>query len=417
MRSILLLAMAAPFAIAQTPQNYDEAKVPAYTLPDPLRMSNGQRVTDAKTWETRRRPEIVALFESEMHGRAPAAPKDLNFELAGVEKGALGGRAVRKQITLEMGRPVTMLLYVPAGAQGPVPVVLGLNFGGNHTVTSDAGIALPEVWAADRQTRKYAKRRAEESSRGSDAARWQVEKILAHGFAFATMYYQEIEPDFDGGMQYGIRPKYFKPGQSAPAADEWGAIAAWAWGLSRGLDYLEKDPAVDAKRVAVMGHSRLGKTALWAGASDPRFALVISNDSGEGGAAISRRKFGETVENLNTHFPHWFCANYRKYSDREEAMPFDSNLLLSLMAPRPLYVASAEEDRGADPKGEFLAAAATEPVYRLFGKRSIGTEAMPAIHEPVGDTVRYHIRAGKHSVTEYDWDRYLEFIDRQFKAR
>jgi hypothetical protein len=243
-----------------------------------------------------------------------------------------------------------------------------------------------------------------------------VEAILARGFGLAAMYYGDIEPDIPGATKSGIRGTYLHPGQEAPAEGEWGAIAAWAWGLSRVVDYLETDKSVDAGRLAIVGHSRLGKTALWAGAMDTRFGIVISNNSGEGGAAISRRVFGETVADLNTRFPHWFCGNYRKYSGREADMPFDAHMLLALAAPRPLYVASAEEDRWADPRGEFLAAVAASEVYELLGRKGVGTMAMPPVNQPVGDTVRYHVRTGKHDITAYDWQQYLDFAERHFRA-
>jgi len=405
------------------PTTTDEAKVPAYTLPDPLVLANGQRVTDAAAWRKQRRPEILALFEKYVYGRSPGRPPRLIFEPVSIDKQALGGRAVRKQVTIffsgdKTGSKMDLLLYLPTRVRRPVPVFLGLNFAGNHSVHSDPGINLPEVWVRDRNAPGgMAKVRAEEKTRASQADRWQVEKVLAAGFGLATAYYFDIDPDFDDGFQNGIQPLFYKPGQSRPAADEWGAIGAWAWGLSRAMDYLEKDRDVDARRVALTGHSRLGKAALWAAAQDPRFALVISNESGEGGAALSRRMFGENVKNLNTSFPHWFCANYREFNDRVNELPVDQHMLLALIAPRPLYVASAAEDLWSDPKGEFLAAYNAGPVYHLLGKKGIESDQMPDVHQPVGETVRYHIRAGKHDVTAYDWEQYLAFARKQFNMR
>src|SRR5450759_1039221 len=309
-----------------------------------------ERMRDAKSWSSRRRPEILALYETEVFGKSPAKAAKLNYEVKGVEKGALGGKADRKVVTVYFGETrggpkMDLLIYLPAGAKKAVPVFLGLSFSGIHAVANDAKVPLGTQWV------RGVKEPAPESSRGSAAERWQVEKILAAGYGLATVDYNDIEPDFVGGLKYGIRPLFFKPGQSEPAADEWGAIAAWGWAASRAMDYLEKDKEVDGTRVALFGHSRLGKTALWAGAQDTRFSMVIANESGEGGAAISRRNYGERTQDLNTRFPHWFDGNFKKYSAREDEMPFDSHMLLSLIAPRGLYVASAEEDRWSDPRG------------------------------------------------------------------
>ena len=415
---LLCIAMAAQ-AQGHPGANFDEAKVPAYTLPDPLVLASGRPVRDAKRWSNGRRPEILDMYRREMFGRSAPSPAKLNYEVTSEDREALGGKAVRKQITIypteKNGGPrMNVLLYLPAGRKA-APVFVGLGFSGNQTVTTDPGIPLADEWVMDRETKKYGKQKATEESRGRAAQQWQVDQILAHGYGLATVYAGDIEPDFNGGLPYGIRPLFYRSGQTAPAADDWGALGAWAWGLSRVMDYLEKDRDVDAKRVGVFGHSRMGKTALWAGAQDPRFSLVISNESGEGGAAIARRDYGERTKDLNERFPYWFCANYSKYNDREDTLPFDSHMLLALIAPRPLYVASAEGDQWSDPKGEFLGALNASPVYELFGKHGIAAQPMPGLRTPVGDAVRYHIRDGKHDVTAYDWEQYLKFADAQWR--
>jgi hypothetical protein len=413
LRSLLLFTM---LGYSQQPgANYDEAKVPKYTLPDPLVLQSGAPVRDAGTWFHKRRPEILEIFRSQVYGRSPGRDAGTTFEVASIHEQALGGKATRKEVLVRFskekdGPVMNLLLYLPAAAKGPVPVFLGWNFTGNHTVSRDPGIRLGEVW------NKQQKQAASEDSRGSAASRWPVDLILERGYGVATAYYYDMEPDFDGGIRFGVRRLFFRPGQPAPADDDWGAIGAWAWALSRAMDYLETDRSVDPKRVIVHGHSRLGKTALWAGAQDERFAAVISNDSGEGGAALSRRRFGETIADLNRSFPHWFCANYRKYSGREDDLPVDQHMLLALIAPRPLYVASAEEDLWADPKGEFLSAVAAGPVYRLLGKQDLGTDRMPAAGQPIHNTMAYHVRPGKHDITAYDWEQYLNFADKQLKG-
>ena len=417
MRTAAIILLLGGVALAQAPPaNYDEAKVPAYTLPPLLVLNDGTPVRRAADW-ARRRAEILALLESQMFGRAPGRPEALTFAVESLEKTALGGKAIRKQVSISArGLSMRLLLYLPANATSPVPVFVGLGFNPSQSVSADPGIALAGSWVLNKDTKAIELQTAPESSRGSAASRWQVEAILARGFGLATMYYGDIEPDIPGAMKLGIRGTYLNPAQEAPAEDGWGAIAAWAWGLSRAADYLQTDKDVDARRMAVVGHSRLGKAALWAGAMDTRFGLVISNDSGEGGAAISRRLFGETVADLNNRFPHWFCGNYKQYSGRENDMPFDAHMLLALAAPRPLYVASAEDDQWADPKGEFLAAAAASEVYGLLGRTGVGTATMPPVNQPVGDAVRYHVRTGKHDITAYDWQQYLDFAERHFRA-
>jgi pimeloyl-ACP methyl ester carboxylesterase len=409
------------------PANYDEAKVPKFELPDPLKTNDGRKVDSTKLWNDVRRPELLALFEEHMFGKAPlplepidnSGLTELTFSLhGGPTTASYNGNGTRYQVRMSLHKRgddlksddprINVLIYKPNNVKGKIPAFIGLNFQGNHTVDADPGIWLGKVWK-DKQLVP-----ATEQERGSQASRWQVEKILDRGYAVITAYYGDIEPDFDGGSKFGIRRLIDQKGEP----NEANAIATWAWGLELIRDWMVRfsDLNLDPDKIIVIGHSRLGKTALWAGATNPKFAMVISNDSGCGGAALSRREFGETVHRINTNFPHWFCGNFKKYNLDVNALPFDQHELVALIAPRPVYIASAVEDRWADPKGEFLSGLYADPVYQLFGTDGIaGVTEMPELDKSVGGTIGYHIRTGKHDVTEFDWEQYLNFADKHFR--
>src|SRR5664279_3354470 len=391
------------------PVNYDEARVGAYTLPDPLLLSNGKPVRDAKTWNEQRRAEIVRLFEENQYGRSPGRPAAMSFDVFDTGTPALDGKAIRRQVTIyfsadKAGPKMDLLVYVPANAAGPVPLLLNLGFSANSSTVDDPGVKAGEVWGRDKKKVP--------AGQGMNFGRVNVARLLDAGFGFATVYYGDIDPDFLGGVPNGVRALYLKSGQTEPAPDEWGSIAAWAWGLSRAMDYLETDKGVDATRVAIMGVSRLGKTVMWAGARDPRIALVIASCSGEGGAALSRRNYGETIAHLTeaSRYPYQFAGNYAKFANQVDRLPVDGHMLVALIAPRPVLLQTGDKDGWSDPKGEFLAAVAAGPVYRLLGKQGLDTDQMPPAGSPILHTIGYVMHNGGHGTIPSDWDQFLSLI-------
>ena len=410
---VATIALAKPFEA-----NYDESKVPDYTLPDALVASDGSEVKDVKTWISKRRLEILSMFEEHVYGRVPDNAGDVTFEVFESSDDAVDGLATRKQVRVYLlgdkaGPFMDVLIYLPKKVN-PAPLFLGINFYGNQTLIDDPAIRISKSWTRDNEDFGIIDNLATEASRGVRAERWPVKFIIENGYGLAAVYYGDIDPDDRGRFDNGIHPYFYEDGQTHPAANEWGSIAAWAWGLSCAMDYFETDADIAHDKVAVMGHSRLGKTSLWAGATDERFAIAISNDSGCGGAALSRRRFGETVGRINEQFPHWFCDNFNNFNDNEAALPVDQHELIALMAPRPVYVASAEEDRWADPRGEFLSAKLANPVYELFGLVGLPADEMPNVDEPVSGTIGYHMRTGKHGVLQFDWQQYINFANKHF---
>ena len=373
-----LLAGSEVYQLAEPPAAiWDEVKVPPYVEP-----SLG--LTTSTAWEKDGRAAVYALFEKNVYGRMPRVAIPVTYTVEKVDSGALDGLAIKKEITLhflpgDTGARVRLLLYLPVRVRR-------------------AGVFVGYSFTANGET--------------EHSTQWPLKEIVGRGYAVAVAWYWDIEPDRADGWQTGIRSKLAGLLHIEPY--EWSAMGAWAWGLERIADYLQTEPRIDVGKMAVIGHSRLGKAAVWAGASDRRFAMVVSNESGEGGAALGKRDYGETIAIINNKFPWWFAPAYKQWGYHTAEMPFDQFMLLELIAPRPLYVASAVGDQWSDPRGEFLSAKLAGEVYGLYGKRGVGVDSMPGLEHPVGDVVGYHIRSGKHDQTLYDWERYMDFADRRF---
>jgi len=361
------------------PGLYDESKVPQYSLPDPLVMLNGEKVTDTKTWKEKRRPEILKLFETHVYGRTMVGrPKEMTWEVISTNSNAMNSRAIAKSVTIYFtgkkdGPKMDLNIILPANTGKPVPIFLMPGRGRYQPV------------------------------------------LLNRGYGLVSFNPWDVEPDSrEGSYEQSIRKVFAEPGQTEAGPDEWDAIGAWAWAMSRAMDYIVTDPDIDGGKVCIMGFSRYGKVAMWAGAQDERFAIVFSGESGCGGAVIVRRGYGETVKSINNYAPHWFNRNFKDYGDRVNDLPVDWHMLVALMAPRPVYIATAEQDYWGDPRGSFLAAKYAEPVYELFGKGGLGVDEMPPVETAVGDTIGYHNRKGGHGINSYDWQQFLAFADRHF---
>lgn len=403
---VLLLVVCVSAYAQKRETNYDESQVPRFLLPPLLINEDGKKVTTPEEWERDCRPEILSLFAEQMYGVIPQYPAvETSYEVLDVRKDALGGVATRKQVKLVftkgfIKREMQLLIYLPNQVKEKAPLFFSYNFQGNQTIHTDPEI-LPSV--------------SSEKERANQLSRWPVEKILSAGYGVATAWYFDVFPDKEDGHRASVLRLFGYATEEDVRENSWQAIGAWAWGSSRVMDYFETDEQIDSGKVILMGHSRQGKAALWGGALDERFAVVISNNSGCGGAALSKRRYGETIGTIVNAFPHWFCKNFSQYAFNEELLTFDQHELLALIAPRPLYVASAEEDQWADPRGEFLAARYAGEVYELYGYEGVGIEEMPPLNQPVMNRVGYHIRTGKHDVTDYDWEQFILFADKWLK--
>jgi len=398
--------------VAGIPVNYSEDSVGTYTLPDLFTARDGSKISTRDQWINKRRPEIVALFEKYQYGKTPGRPEELRFELN--EKGsvALEGKAVRRQVTIyftrEAEHKMDLLIYLPVNAVKPVPLLLYISFTANCNMIDDPAVPETDVWTRD------GKKVGARSLKFPSSLNFT--QFIEAGFGVATVYYGDIEPDFKEGIQYGIRSVYLDKGKTQTRDDEWGAISAWSWGLSRAMDYFETDKEVDAAKIALFGVSRLGKTVLWTGARDSRFAMVIASCSGEGGAAIYRRNYGETIAHMShpTRYGYQFAPNYHTYADSVDRYPVDAHMLVALMAPRPLLLETGDTDYWSDPRGEFLAALAATPVYHLFGKKGMESDIMPKAGEPVLNPLGYSMHSGGHGTVPSDWGITIEFMKKYF---
>jgi hypothetical protein len=397
--------------------NYSEEKVRPYTLPDPLVMTSGERVTAADQWFKARRPEILQFYQTEIYGRIPANAPGVTWGVTETDGEARDGAAIMKRVVGRMGDSpdgprMNLVMFLPAKASGPVPMLLSISFG-----FGAGGRGQAAGKAAAPEKGEGAGKPAPAPGRGPggfDA----IGAVLSRGWGYTTLNYTDIQPDRADRWNEGVIGLTLKPGQARPAPDEWGTISAWAWGISRAIDYLETDPSIDARRVAITGASRLGKTVLWAGAQDERVAAVFSVVSGEMGAALIRRDWGETLDDMAQNFPWQFAGNLQKWAGRWDELPVDQHMLIALCAPRPVYVNGGLTDQWSDPKGEFLALVAAGPVYRLLGGKDLGVTEPPPLDAPVTDgDLAFHYHSGGHMAVPADWKAFLDFAERHFRTR
>jgi len=395
----------------------DVSQLPAVReFPDPLRMFDGRPVTSPQQWHNERRPELKALFQHYMYGYMPAAPERIEATVERVERGYFGGKATKKEVVIRFGPagtpPIQLLLVVPNRRPSSAPVFVGMNFCGNHTLADDPTVALPQAWMRP-NCPGCVDNRATEAGRGAQKDVWDLERTIDRGYAVATFYCGDIDPD-KPDVTDGVHPHYLQPGQQQPGTHDWGTIAAWAWGIHRAVDYLVTDADLDRERIAVVGHSRLGKTALLAAAFDERIALAISHQAGCGGTAPSRGTVGESVERINTSFPHWFNDEFPKFNHQVERLPFDQHALVALVAPRPVLFTNAVEDTWANPDGQFEVLKAADRVYRFLNAGGLEAETAPPTGKLIDSKLGYYIRPGKHSMTPADWDVFLDYADKWF---
>ncbi len=408
---IAMTALATPVrAAAPLPE---AAQLPIQTeWPNPLATFQGAAVTTKKLWVKERRPELKGLFQHYMYGTMPP-PVKISATLTREDKAFFGGKATLKEVTIALGPPaaprIHLLLVVPNHRRKAAPVFLGLSFCGNHALVTDTNVALPTGWMP-KSCAGCADNHATDAGRGTQVDVWALEQSIDRGYAVATFYNGDVEPDQPDAPE-GIRRFYQNAGQSY----DWGAIAAWAWGLSCAVDYLITEKSVDPKRIAVVGHSRNGKAAMLAAAFDERIALAIPLQAGCGGTSPSRGKIGESVKRINTSFPHWFNAEFKKFNEQPERLPFDQHCLVALMAPRPVLLANATEDTWANPEGQFEVLQAAEPVYRLLKAGKLDAKKLPPTGQLVESQLGFYIRPGKHSMTTGDWKVFLDFADRHLR--
>ncbi len=413
---ILAWGVAVGWGAEARPKITEEKEVPPYRLPDPLTCWDGTLVKDKRTWREKRRPELLKRFEEEVYGRTLLGrPAGMRFVVREEKKGVSGGLGTRWRVGVlfegrEDGRKMELLMILPSRGKVPVPVFLGLNFDGNYTTTVDPDLPVPEHFAMGLFANKLTDNKPEKGSRGIHQHQWPYSYLLEKGYGVVTAAYGEIEPDAADRWKEGVRGMGPEPG-----VGDWGCLGAWAWGLSRAMDYLQTHPRVDARRVAVMGFSRLGKAAVWAAAQDERFALVISQQSGAGGVALSRRIFGEDVDHLANKLGHWFTPGFAKFAGKESEMTVDQHELVALLAPRPILILSATTDLWSDPRGEFLGGRGADPVYRLLGSRGLAAKEWPRPSEFVNSPIGYYLRPGAHDVTLEDWLATIRFADRHLK--